>query len=283
MNQKVDYVSLIKNSPLNLTTSSEAKFTKMLQQNFSQNDLQYFVANLYCKNRYSNDEYPIDLDSVWKFIGYSTKRNAKYAIEHNFIMDQDYKFDDLCDTKESSSIEEEVFIHTEKTLGGAGLNKETILLKIDTFKHLCMLAKTNRGAEIRGYFLKLENVLTKVINEERKQFAIDTAKKDKIIAQIPHNVALQKQDLLREFGVKTHLIYIMMVAEIDTNSYIIRIGETRMGLFTRYKSHCSSYKPFKVILLDCFLAEKFCRNKKTCYFILGLFIISYKYNVYCLN
>lgn len=48
------------------------------------------LSNLYLKNRFSKDEYPIDLDSVWKFIGYSTKQNAKNALINNFTSEADY-------------------------------------------------------------------------------------------------------------------------------------------------------------------------------------------------
>jgi hypothetical protein len=50
-----------------------------------------------------------------------------------------------------------------KNLGGAGLNKEDIMLNVDTFKSLCMLAKTDKGKEIRKYYVKLENIHNKII------------------------------------------------------------------------------------------------------------------------
>ena len=40
------------------------------------------------------------------------------------------------------------------------------MLNVDTFKSLCMLAKTAQGKEIRKYYMKLENVNNKITKEE---------------------------------------------------------------------------------------------------------------------
>ncbi|NBO99284.1 MAG: hypothetical protein EBU90_04045, partial [Proteobacteria bacterium] len=47
-----------------------------------------------------------------------------------------------------------------------GHNRETIMLNIDTFKNLCMMAKTEKGKEIRKYYVKLENIYNQIIKEE---------------------------------------------------------------------------------------------------------------------
>lgn len=49
---------------------------------------------------------------------------------------------------------------------GGGSGGEEIMLNIDTFKNLCMMAKTDKGKEIRKYYVKLENVYNKLIQEE---------------------------------------------------------------------------------------------------------------------
>ena len=38
----------------------------------------------------SNTDFVIDLDSVWKWIGFSTKSNAKRLLEKQFVIDNDY-------------------------------------------------------------------------------------------------------------------------------------------------------------------------------------------------
>lgn len=46
--------------------------------------------------------------------------------------------------------------HKIKDLGGRP--EETILLNIDTFKNLCIIAKTENGKKIRKYYYKLEEL-----------------------------------------------------------------------------------------------------------------------------
>lgn len=101
-------------------------------------------------NYHPTNDYPINLEHVFKMIGFANKGNAKRTLENNFTKDEDYK----------SS-----FLPTEKREIGGSLN-EQLMLNIDTFKNLCMLAKTDKGKQIRKYYVKLENIYNKIIKEE---------------------------------------------------------------------------------------------------------------------
>jgi hypothetical protein len=60
--------------------------------------------------------------------------------------------------------------HTEiKKLGGAGLNKEQIMLTVNTFKKFCLKSETKKADEIHEYYIKLENFLQEIILEENKE------------------------------------------------------------------------------------------------------------------
>ena len=70
-------------------------------------------------------------------IGFAHKKNAKRTLENNFIKDEDYKIL-LLRTDDGNEnllirMDEQV---SSRNLGGAGLNKETVMLNIDTFKSL---------------------------------------------------------------------------------------------------------------------------------------------------
>lgn len=43
------------------------------------------------------------------------------------------------------------------------------MLNVDTFKNLCMVAKTAKGKEIRKYYVQLENIHNKIIKQEIEQ------------------------------------------------------------------------------------------------------------------
>ena len=78
------------------------------------------------------------MENVWKFIGFCNKGNAKRTLENNFEEGEDYKKSD----------NEFLLLRTEKQKSKdprGGHNEETIMLNIDTFKNLCIIAKTENG------------------------------------------------------------------------------------------------------------------------------------------
>jgi phage anti-repressor protein len=98
-------------------------------------------------NYHPTNDYPINLENVFHMIGFANKGNAKRTLENNFTKDEDYKI---------------TILPSEK----GQIAREDIMLNVDTFKNLCMLAKTAKGKEIRRYYVKLENVYNKIIKEE---------------------------------------------------------------------------------------------------------------------
>jgi phage anti-repressor protein len=128
-----------------------------LKQHFSDEEQQLYVTNLYMyMNYHPTQDYPINLEDVYKMIGFANKGNAKRTLENNFIKDEDYK---------KLLLPTEKQVVNGKDLGGAGMNQETIMLNTDTFKNLCMIAKTDQGKKIRKYYVKLENIY----NEDHKK------------------------------------------------------------------------------------------------------------------
>jgi phage anti-repressor protein len=108
-------------------------------------------------NYHATNDYPINLNDVFKMIGFANKGNAMKTIKSNFVENEDYKT---------------LLFRTEKqkdTDETRGRKEETIMLNIDTFKNLCMIAKTERGKEIRRYYVKLENIYNEIIKEELEE------------------------------------------------------------------------------------------------------------------
>jgi len=80
--------------------------------------------------------------------------------------------------------EQVVNLKDGKNIGGAGLNQETIMLNINTFKKLCLRANTSNSDKIHDYYIKLEmvyNELTKEELEENKQKLIEQQKRIELL------------------------------------------------------------------------------------------------------
>jgi anti-repressor protein len=105
-------------------------------------------------NYHATNDYPINLEYVYKMIGFAKKGNAMKTIKSNFTENEDYKV--LLFPTEKQK--------TEESRGGH--NKETVMLNVDTFKNLCMIAKTDKGKQIRKHYVKLENIYNQIIKED---------------------------------------------------------------------------------------------------------------------
>lgn len=58
----------------------------------TEEEQQWYIANLYIyMNYHPTNDYPINLEDVFKMIGFANKGNAKRTLENNFIKDEDYK------------------------------------------------------------------------------------------------------------------------------------------------------------------------------------------------
>jgi len=91
----VNFEELVKSTSSSLSLNIQTEMIKNLNDEFTENEQKWYIANLYVyMNYHPTDEYPINLENVYKMIGFANKGNA---IKSNFIED----------------------------LGGAGLNRET--------------------------------------------------------------------------------------------------------------------------------------------------------------
>ena len=60
--------------------------------------------------------------------------------------------------------------------------------------------------------------------------------------------------LLKEFETIGAIFYIIRVKTFENGQYIVKVGESRIGIVNRYKEH--KYKYDECLLLDCFLVNK---------------------------
>lgn len=100
----------------------------------------------------SEEEFPIDFDDACVWIGYSTKGNAKRVFESaGFIEGVDFQ----------------IFIINDKN-SKRGRPRHKIMLTVEAFKMFCMMAGTDKGRQVRIYFLNCEKELKRRIKEDRE-------------------------------------------------------------------------------------------------------------------
>ena len=106
-----------------------------------------FLASFYCYLNHDNkNDFVIDLDNVWQWLGFGQKVKAKVLLEKHFILNKDYTL--------SLSLQGKQLSNTK-----GGHNKEIFMLNIQTFKKYCLKAGTKKADEIHDYFIKLEQIL----------------------------------------------------------------------------------------------------------------------------
>ena len=251
----VDIVNLIETNPITkLNGNYQSKLIEKVKTHFTDYEQQMFVASFYCYLNYNKSDFVIDLDNIWRWLGFASKFNSKRLLEKCFIIEKDYKI--LLLTKEKQS---------DDTRGGH--NKETFMLTIETFKKYCMKAGTKKADEIHDYFIKLEEILQEIIKEESNELKLQLEQKNVEIQQIEESkdkeleMKLKQQQclerekiLLNQYATIGSIIYIIKVKMFTTGEYIIKIGQSRKGIMNRYNEHKHKYD--ECLLLDCFSVNR---------------------------
>ena len=273
-NNILDIVGLVeKNKITKLNGNYQSKMIEKIKNNFNSYEQQLFLASFYCYLQYdSKNDFIIDLDNIWKWLGFSHKVNAKRVLEKNFLIEKDYKFLPFQLAKQK--------VNEEKS-GSGGHNKETFMLNIDTFKKFCLKACTKKADEIHEYFIKLENIMFEITIEESEELKkqllkVENNKNEEIkeIEKESNDLKLELQQknkeyennlknekilerqkiLLNEYSNIGNIIYIIKVKTFENKEYIIKIGESRKGILDRYNEHKTKYE--ECLLLDCFLVQR---------------------------
>ena len=245
--EQLNIVDLIENNPITKLTGNnyQSKMVLKIKDKFSSFEQQMFVSSFYCFLNYnSKTDFVIDLDNVWKWLGFSQKDAAKRVLEKNFVIDNDYKV---------------LLIQpVEQKKGRGGHNKEIIMLNVKTFKLFCIKAGTKKADEIHEYFIKLEEILQEIILEESSELKLQLEKKEFQLQEQKAQSENEKYSLLEEtlisqFPINTQCIY---YGKIDNKSLgkpprlnnedLIKFGQSN-NLAERIKCHKKTFTNFKLI------------------------------------
>ena len=238
--QHINIVDLIENNPITkLSKDYNVKILTKIKEIFTDFEQHLFLSSFYC---YLNCEpfkdFVIDLDDVWKWIGFSQKVNAKRVLEKNFIINKDYKLS-LCQPAKLSS----------QMKGGQ--NKEIFMLNINTFKKFCLKAGTTKADEIHDYYIKMEDIIQSVINEEcielKKQLEFQTQNIEN------EKELLVEKTLIDQFPLNTQCIYYGKIdnkslgqAPRINNETLIKFGQSN-NLSERIKCHKKNFNNFRLV------------------------------------
>ena len=239
--EQLNIVELIEKNPLTkLSCDYNLKLLSKIKENFTNFEQQLFLSSFYCYLNYDpKNDFVVDLDDVWKWLGFSQKIKAKQLLEKNFVINKDYIKSLYLQVKQS-----------EQTKGGQ--NREIFMLNIDTFKKFCLKACTKKADEIHDYFIKLEEIIHLVIEEEANELKLQLENEKTKLKNMIQNVDKEKEDLkektlLEQFPLNTQCIYIGLIDNKTkvTNETIIKFGQSN-NLSERVKVHKKTYENFRL-------------------------------------
>jgi hypothetical protein len=159
----------------------------------------------------STKQYPVDFDQAWQWIGYSRKDHALETLKANFEEGMD--FDSRRSGNQISVSDENLIFPNSRenqvsgnSHGGkrerAGRRAIAYALSIDCFKSFCMMAGTDKGREVRKYYLQIEKkYLESHIKETTDLAAINAFIKEsvpRIKLLTSENVRLRQMNRLYE-------------------------------------------------------------------------------------
>jgi hypothetical protein len=261
----LNIVELIEKNPI---TKLSRKYNNLLlaklQENFSTFEQQLFVSSFYCYLNFDkNTDFVVDLDDVWRWLGFTQKVTAKTMIETNFKVDIDYKIVASDDSDEDQPPHSPHKSGSDKPKKHGGHNKQTIKLTIRCFKLLCLKAQTKKAGEIHDYYLRLEETLHQILDTEtselRAQLEQSSAQLEQTNAQLNQATITLNQatitltqekkraiekTLISQFPVNTQTIYFGTIDNTNAdNEKLIKFGQTN-DLSTRVAYHHKKYTNF---------------------------------------
>jgi hypothetical protein len=240
-NISLDIVELIENNPITrLSNNYKSSLLSKLQSKFSNEEQRLFVSSFYCYLNYNQkNDFVVDLDEVWSWLGFQSKYNAKRILEKHFLINTDY----ILSLRRSAE-------RTDKTKGGQ--NKETILLNIKTFKLFCLKAGTKRAEQIHDYYISLEEILQEIILEESDELRLQLeVKTNELNKQIVHSKyekeMLREKTLLEQFPPNTQCFYYGFIDDLsENNERLIKFGNSNF-LKNRVMQHKKTYTNFRLV------------------------------------
>ena len=237
---------MVSNPIVKITNTYNCILLEKMKKTFTETDQQMFLTSFYGYLNYnSKTDFVIDLDKIWRWLGFSQKVNVKTLLEKQFTENIDYINENsekcllLLQQKQSFEEDEEI----TKKRGGHNIQK--IMMTIKTFKSLCLKAGTKKAVEIHEYYLKMEELLHETISEECEGLKLQLQEKTKS-AQTEKD-QLRQKTILDHFPDNVQCVYYGIIDDI--NSYgesLIKFGMSNY-LRDRVTKHSKTFTNFRLV------------------------------------
>jgi hypothetical protein len=247
MESSLNIVELIENNPITkLSQRYNGKMLTKIREGFTDFEQQLFVSSFYCYlNCDPKNDFVIDLDNIWKWLGFSQKSRARELLEKNSDIDKDYKLLLAFESKQTNHVK-----------GGHNIKK--YMLTIKTFKSLCLKAGTKKAREIHEYYLKMEEIIHQVVQEESDELKLQLEQKDNIIMQIKETAEQEKlqisqknkkvieQITIDQFPPNTECVYFGTIDNTTNGEKLLKFGQTN-DLKSRIYNHRGKFENFILV------------------------------------
>jgi hypothetical protein len=299
--EQLNIAELIEKNPISrLSNEYNNKFLNKIKDNFTDFEQQLFVSNFFCYLNYNkNTDFVIDLDNIWKWLGFASKFTSQRTIVKHFIINIDYKLasqlgEAVLNQHNTNIFPETTLTQNDKTKlayeyssasldqndntktayeypsavlkqpqvkKNGGQNIKKIFMTIKCFKLLCLKAETKKASEIHQYYIKLEEILQEIIEEETDELKLQLENKDNIILEKESKLQLTlkekqkaiEETLIKQFPLNTECIYFGTIDNTnEAGETLIKFGHTN-NLQTRISDHHKIYDNF--VLLEAFKVQ----------------------------
>ena len=137
------------NMKLNIFNNNKDEIVTLLSSKLTDEQQKLFVLSFSEFLKHRSDEFVVDVDKVWKELGYSTKQKLTMIPEKDFKENEHYVYVEILLAQKGKQDSCEKW---------GGSNKQTILLTIDCAMEMCLIVNTPRGKQVRHYYMKIEKI-----------------------------------------------------------------------------------------------------------------------------
>jgi cell division septum initiation protein DivIVA len=259
----LNIVDLIEQNPIaKLSDAYNNKLLIKIKETFTGFEQKLFISSFYCYLNYDkNLDFVVDLDNIWRWLGFQQKYHAKTVLEKHFALDVDYKNLAPATSGARLSPESPANTNVKQDEKWGGQNRQIIMLTIKCFKSLCLKAQTKKASEIHEYYMKMEEVLHQVIEEETDELRQQLEEKENIILEKENTIIKTRKEkqrgieqaIITQFPVNTECIYFGTINNTnEAKENLIKFGHTN-DLATRVLDHRKKYDNF--ILVQAFRVQ----------------------------